>query len=233
MLADVLHPARVERERRPLDTDRQELAEKYLPLARALAHNMSRTWPEIGDEFESAAHLALVEAAECYDAERNIRFSTYARHRIRWALRDVQRQMLIPAHASDGDATMPLSWSDAVEQSEIPTDMVDGCELLRSVEALDEVEAMLSRLPQNHARACREIYVRGRNQGEAADVLGLSKSRLSFIHHEALRLLGEVWRPDEERTGHAPRKAPKGHDGSTLDEDILEPVEEFPEIFPR
>ena len=45
------------------------------------------------DEFESAACLALVEAARSFDPTRNIRFATFARFRIRGALVDVGRVM--------------------------------------------------------------------------------------------------------------------------------------------
>jgi DNA-directed RNA polymerase specialized sigma24 family protein len=59
------------------------------------------------------------------------------------------------------------------------------------LESVDFVESWLRKLPPKHALACREIYIHGRTQGEAAELVGCSKSRLSNIHSEALTLLND------------------------------------------
>ena len=46
------------------------------------------------EELESTAYMALVEAAQTFDPQRKVGFATYARHRIRGALRDYQRLLL-------------------------------------------------------------------------------------------------------------------------------------------
>ncbi len=63
----------------------------------------------------------------------------------------------------------------------------------RDLEAIDEVEGWLRKLPPRHAAACREIYLRGKTQHEAARALGLSQSRLSFMHREAMSILNGSW----------------------------------------
>ena len=81
-------PAEPERTRgrHPMSTEQQRLVIRYLPMARALAKPLKATWPGEGDEFESAACLALVEAAQSFDASRNVKFATFARYRIMGAL---------------------------------------------------------------------------------------------------------------------------------------------------
>src|SRR5262245_53427573 len=65
--------------RPPLTKEQQDLAADYMPLARALAKRFKDAWAFENDEFESAACLALVEAAQSYDASKNVKFATYAR----------------------------------------------------------------------------------------------------------------------------------------------------------
>jgi DNA-directed RNA polymerase specialized sigma subunit len=81
--------------RSQLTAEQQDLAATYMPMARALARPLKEAYPALRDELESAACLALVEAAESYDPARNVRFSTFARHRIWGALRDVQRNLVL------------------------------------------------------------------------------------------------------------------------------------------
>ena len=62
-------------------------------------------------------------------------------------------------------------------------------EVGKDVESADEVEHWLGTLPPRHAQACREMYVAGRSQTEAARHIGLVKSRVCTLHAEALELL--------------------------------------------
>lgn len=65
-----------------LTVEQQELAKSYLPMARSLAKPLKKAWPAEKEEFESAALLALVEAAQSFDPSRNVKFATFARYRI-------------------------------------------------------------------------------------------------------------------------------------------------------
>ena len=64
--------------RAPLSAGQQTLALRYLPLARKLARPFKAAWPALRDDFDSAACLALVEAASSFDPERNVKFATFA-----------------------------------------------------------------------------------------------------------------------------------------------------------
>jgi RNA polymerase sigma factor (sigma-70 family) len=180
--------------RTPLTDEQRDLAERYLPLARALAKPLKETWPIARDEFESAACMALVEAAEAYEAGRGVRFATFARHRIRGALRDVQRKMVILGWRKDvnrAPSVQALCYSSEQHGRILgaEADSPVGAEL----EMAEEVEVWLRKLPPKHAAACRELYLNDRTQVEAAEAIGCSQSRLSYMRREAIAMLNGTW----------------------------------------
>lgn len=192
-------------DRRPLSVFRQDLAARYMPMARSLARPRKRSWPGSADDFDSAAMLALVEAAEAYDATRGVKFSTFARHRILGALRDAQRRLTLKGWKLEGGQKMRprlVSLVSTAEQhgrlvSSHLSDPPVGTEL----EATDEVERWLKKLPKRHAEVCREIYLNGCSQSEAARRVGCSQSRLSYVHREAIAMLNGTWKGRPTPTG--------------------------------
>jgi RNA polymerase sigma factor for flagellar operon FliA len=186
--------------RLPLTAEQQGLATKYLPLARALAKPLKKNWPNEGAEFESAALMALVEAAQSYDPSRNVKFPTFARYRIWGALRDVQRG-LVTAGWRDDLENAPLITSLSYDAEE--RGLVLGSEpdppVGQEFDAIDFVECWLRKLPNKHAEACRQIYIHDRSQGEAAAHVGCSKSRLSYLRTESIELLKDAWAHEERK----------------------------------
>ena len=180
--------------RPPLTEKQQNLAKAYLPMAKGLAKPLKESWPMERDEFDSAALLALVQAAQSYDPSKKVKFSTFARYRIWGALRDVQRTLIRTGWRRDME-NAPIIGSLPFDAEEFGT--VIGCQPDRRVgaelEATDFVENCLSKLPEKHAEACRLIYILGKTQGEAAEAMGCSKSRLSTLHQQALELINESW----------------------------------------
>jgi RNA polymerase sigma factor (sigma-70 family) len=193
--------------RSPLTEAQRRLALQYLPMARALAKPLKAAWPVEVDEFESAACLALVEAAQSFDPARNVKFATFARYRIWGALRDVQRS-LIKAGWKEDLENAPQETSLTITSEEhgrvlnAEPDPPVGAEL----EAIDAVEHWLRKLPKPHAAACRQIYINDRTQAEAAQIVGCSKSRLSTLHKEAIEMLNDAWRW-KNPTGRSPLDA--------------------------
>jgi RNA polymerase sigma factor (sigma-70 family) len=180
--------------RAPLTTEQQGLALRYVPMAKSLAKPLKTAWPLEGEEFESAALLALVEAAQSFDPSRNVKFATFARYRICGSLRDVQRGLITDGWRGDMEnapAFCSLSY-DAEENGRVL-----GADPERPIgeefEAVEFVEYWLRKLPPKHALACRQIYIHGKSQGEAAEKVGCSKSRLSYLHKEALDLINDAW----------------------------------------
>ncbi len=176
--------------RKPLTSEQQELAAKYVPMARTLAKPYKRAWPSEWEEFDSAAMLALVEAAESFDARRNVRFSSFARLRIVGALKDVLRRMGHTKRQVDGDhGVMDVADISELEPYGEVVNTTPDPDVGTSLEQRDDVEAWLRSLPPHHAAACREIYINGRSQVEAARRLGCSQSRVSLLHCESLAML--------------------------------------------
>jgi RNA polymerase sigma factor (sigma-70 family) len=179
--------------RQPLDAAQSELAERYVPLAKSIAKPLKLAFPSSADDFESAALFGLVEAAQSFDPDRGVKFATFARYRIRGALRDALRDMVASGFHGNADES-PCVTSMTAESEEM------GRMLLTSpdepVGALfdgDEfVERCLMQLPARHRAACRKIYVDGKSQAEAAAELGYSKSRLSYLHKESLGILSDA-----------------------------------------
>jgi RNA polymerase sigma factor (sigma-70 family) len=180
--------------REPLTPQQQRLAAQYVPLARALAKPLKTSWPMERDEFDSAAMLALVEAAQSFNPSRNVKFATFARYRIWGALRDVQRSLITAGWRADLDNAPNLNslTRDAEEYG-----CVIGAEPDRPVgeelESNEFVANCFNKLPAKHAEACRQIYLHGRSQSDAAAAVGCSKSRLSYLHKEALEMINDAW----------------------------------------
>ena len=188
--------------RSPLTADQQGLATKYLPMAKSLAKPLKMNWPNEGAEFESAALMALVEAAQSYDPTRNVKFPTFARYRIWGALRDVQRGLITAGWRADlanAPSVSSLAF-DAEEHGRVLGTEPDA-PVGEKFEAIDFVESWLRKLPAKHAEACREIYIHDRSQGEAARHVGCSKSRLSYLHKESIDLLKDAWEHQARKQG--------------------------------
>jgi RNA polymerase sigma factor (sigma-70 family) len=161
-----------------------------MPMAHALAERVTTSWPREHDELRSTAFLALVEAAQLFDPSRNVNFATYARHRIRGALRDYQR-LLYSAGWRGDRAHAPVFRT--LEKDSEQYGQVLGIQpeppVGAAAEVAEAVEEWLQRLPKAHAAVCRLIYLHGKSQDEAAKLVGCSKSFVSRIHREAITWL--------------------------------------------
>jgi RNA polymerase sigma factor for flagellar operon FliA len=75
--------------------DRKRLAERHLPLVRALAAALAPRLPRHLDleDLVGYGHQGLLEAAERYDPARGIAFATFAHYRIRGAMVDGLRAL--------------------------------------------------------------------------------------------------------------------------------------------
>jgi RNA polymerase sigma factor (sigma-70 family) len=178
------------RTREPLSEEQRKLATQFLPLAQTLANRYRFMGFNERDDLESAAYMALVEAAQTFDPARKVNFATYARHRIRGALRDYHTQTKSASWRGDR-AERPVfkSLGKGAEQHGqvlcIQPDQPVGA----MIESIDAVEDWLSRLPLIHSVACRYIYIYGKTQDEAAALLGCSKSFVSRMHRDAISWL--------------------------------------------
>ena len=73
--------------------DRNELAESYLPLVRAVAEDVAAKVPRSidADDLFSVGFVGLIQSIEGYDPERGVKFETFCRMRVRGAMIDELR----------------------------------------------------------------------------------------------------------------------------------------------
>jgi len=175
------------RDRIPLNEDQRGLAQRYMPMALQLAQRLCAIWPGERDELESTAYLALAEAAQTFDSTRKVGFGTFARHRIRAALRDLQRLLSLacwPGSHGEVPARTGLGrFHDRIGRGVL----VEPDQPLEAVtEEAEAVDQWLQRLPKVHAAVCRFIYVGGKSEDQVAMEIGCSKAMLSRMHREAV-----------------------------------------------
>jgi RNA polymerase sigma factor (sigma-70 family) len=202
--------ARFRKFRTGLTDEQRGLASRYLPMAESLAKAYRSQQRIEREELRSTAYMALVQAARTFDPARNVSFATFARHRIRGALRDYLRCVLSESWRSEN--VLPPQVQCFGPESErygrmhgLSAERPVGTE----IESIDDVESWLARLPKMHALVCRLIYLSGKTQDEVAGMLGYSRSRLGRIHNEAVGWLMDYY--NAGRTGRARSRAVKGN----------------------
>jgi RNA polymerase sigma factor (sigma-70 family) len=175
-----------------LNDDQRGLATRYLPMAKSLANAIQTPQQIERDELRSTAYMALVEAARTFDPFRKVNFATFARHRIRGALRDYMRFSL--SENWRGEKTLRPAFQSLFRKAELHGRVLGVTRQAPAGTELDSMEAVerwLQRLPETHALACRLIYLGGKRQDEVAQLLGFSRSHVSRMHTEALSFLIE------------------------------------------
>lgn len=176
-------------DRASLTENQRGLAVRYIPLAQAMVRRAARLGTAEGEELQSAAYLALVEAALTFDPSRKVNFATFARYRIRGALRDCQRWLAAGWRGDPAHQPAFQSLRDNVEEFGRVLGPEQGPPVGAEIESTEAVEKWLRRLPRAHAAACRLIYLHNKSQDEAAALLGCSKSYMSRLHREAISRL--------------------------------------------
>ena len=191
----------------PLTEEQQALAARFLPLARSLARPLKDVFTQWKDEFESAACLALVEAARSFDPSRNIQFATFARFRIKGALVDVGRGMNLPGWEDEPeDAPGVVTLTPYNEEHGQVLIAVAPPAVGSEFEDIDAVEHLLRKLPKKHASVCRMQYLYGKTQSEIAAMLGCSQAEVTRLHLKALELLSEPYDADGKLNRNAWRR---------------------------
>lgn len=214
----------------------------YLPLVKYVVGKFMMYLPSHIDQedlFESGI-LGLIEAAERFDDSKNVKFKTYAFHRIRGAILDYLRlQDWVPRSVREKDnlikvayntleqelnraplseeiaEAMGISCSDLdkmlvdinmcsmlyledisfggdedskVKVSEIIKDKKTSGPLsnLESQEEQEVLEHAITELPQKEKLVITLYYYEDMLLREIAEVMNLSESRVSQLHHRAL-----------------------------------------------
>jgi hypothetical protein len=188
------------RVRRPLSRARRELVERYLPMANALSKPLREAWPNQRDEYLSAAHLGLVEAAESWSPRRGVKFATFARRRILGALKDCQREQL-PwgyryAHREAEPPPVPAvrtAAPDSLDRTRHAPTPFDG------LAAREDLDQWLRGLPLDDAdaAACRAVAEGFESPDRHAEALA-----------RVARRLGAPWPTDDGTNPDKPSRKP-------------------------
>jgi RNA polymerase sigma factor (sigma-70 family) len=177
--------------RPPMTPAQQALALHYLPLARRLAKPFKATFASYWDDFESAACLGLVEAAQSYDSSKRVKFATYARVRILGELRDVKRDMQLSGWRDSENPPTVQHLGHQIEGRGRVLCAEPQPPVETELETRDTFETWLAKLPKPNAAICRLIYVEDMTHRQAGAALGRSKSRVQLLHKESLDRLNE------------------------------------------
>ncbi len=197
-------PKRIVRPRtRGQDSARDELVIENLEWAHSIAERVAGQLPTwfLRDDLIGPAELALVRLAGAYDPSRGVPFRAYAQARLRGACYDAVRRREYrerahvsldaddPQYQSPNPHEVPgRSWHDwAARQG--PTTEDSPQDTLS--EAQSGVFAAVWHLPPRHQRIIILHYLRDVTIEEIAARMGVTPSRISQLHTEALQMLKE------------------------------------------
>jgi hypothetical protein len=169
----------------PLCDRRRKLAEQpeALEIARRAARRRGRRNPALADEYESAALVAVAEAAATYPFGAGVAFERYLRRRVRWSLIDCER------------AWLPLGFRMKSCRAGMPAvgllgrvDLPEAAEPVGyGVEYHDLLDVLTRPLPVGHRTLIRALYGRAGcdSRRSAAKAIGISKTMAAIWHDEA------------------------------------------------
>lgn len=148
-----------------------QLVESHIPFANKIASRKRTSLPKriSLEELQSAAYMGLVEAANRFNAEKGVTFTTFAYPRIFGAIIDYLRE-----------CGMPLTSLDSSLED-------DGCTLAETVSApetsrVEEVfEAMTSNLDDKAQIVLRCYLMEDMPMKEVGRKLGVTESRVSQL----------------------------------------------------
>ncbi len=167
------------------DLTRDQRIESHLPLVHAI---VNRIWAKGGiaglerDDLISEGAIALINAADSFESDRNASFHTWATIHIRSALgQAIRKQKLQNGREQSG--------VDADRRADLLTDTD-----LRDLDAKIVLDKALVILNCRHPRLSliiELIYVRELTKTEIATRLEISDTHVERLHQEALQFLRE------------------------------------------
>jgi len=177
--------------------ERNRLIERHLHVVQIVAKEFYvRLHGHVDlDTLMSDGYLGLLAAAGRFSASKGVRFSTYAKHRVRGAMLDarrdrdwvprLQREREKSGECSRGAQVLSLASTDG---SGIPlSDRLAGVPAAASPDdARDALADMLCGLPARARRIMMMRYADDLTMREIGEVFGISPSRVSQIHAGAL-----------------------------------------------
>lgn len=208
---------------------RDALVHRHQAWARLVARDVyAKTYWRQADwtDYVQNAMVGLLEAMDRFDPEHGVEFRAYARHRVRGAVFNGLRDASMIPTSRAGDLLMERSTSLSEEESDSDSalqrfsDWVVGLGvgfLLESsadddaatntpyasavkAESVRRVRAALGALPANERRIIGSHYLKHIAFIDIAEDMGLTKGRISQLHHQAIRRMRDfLSQPSEAR----------------------------------
>jgi RNA polymerase sporulation-specific sigma factor len=146
---------------------REKLIIAYRPLVFWLAGKL-KSFPSLRQDMVQEGMLALIKAVDRFDTERDLRFSTYAYHRIRG-------QMINLFERSEKRAPVPVDDERLfADDPELPDE--DWLDVAESIERLQGREAVV----------IEALFFEGKNPSEVADEQKIDVSHVYRLRRSAV-----------------------------------------------
>jgi RNA polymerase sigma factor FliA len=201
---------------------RDQLFSRYLPWAAAIArsvHLRVRTYPVDREDFIQNANIGLMDAMSRYDPERGIAFPLYAKARVRGAVFNGLKAILgdrpVPQERrfserletiqTDGaesafdeivGSIIGLGIGYLIEESGRAqgTESADASRYTEARQVESRVVCAVAQLPDRLQAIIRSHYFEHVPFQEIAAELGVTKGRVSQLHHAALAKMRDFLR---------------------------------------
>lgn len=163
----------------PLTTDQQELAGKGIKTANRIAQRYAKVFPEHAEDLESSATWGTVRAASSWNPDKGACWNRWLIKSVRLEVQKFLRSGYVRHHKPCFE-----EWIDeAVDDRQVDP----ACE--QSEESKQEIEAMLSLLPERQREVCSLVYKNGITPSQAGVALGFSAIYGRKLHQRAIEWL--------------------------------------------
>lgn len=192
------------------EQEKNELIEQYRPFLISLANKFDSGYT---NDLIQAGIMALLDASEKFDGTKKTKFLTYIHKKIKGVMSDEIKRIKGEKTYMTSEIDCPLcieelDWNcpeckgtGKIKHKDyefVPLSEMDNLASLDNVEEyiIQKTENIIIKdfvetLPKIHQDIIKLIYWNGMSQMEVSLFLGISDSRVSQLHKEALRLLKE------------------------------------------
>ena len=148
------------------------------------------------DDLVEIGMIELIKAADRFDPDKGVLFSTFVFLRLRNAMVDAFRKA--------GKSIRALSLNECEEEIELLSciqdpNAVDPSLSADQAERLDGLRQRVKKLKPAERQVIQYLYGFGMTQAQAADEMKLTESRISQIHAEAIYKLKQGYEQDQEK----------------------------------
>lgn len=182
---------------------RNRLVEDHLGLVKVIAGIMFSRMPRLVDldTLVSDGYIGLMQAAEKFDTSQGVKFTTYAQRRIRGAMldaarvrdwvprlqREQEKQGIVPErnirfHSLDA----PCGLKEDGTPRRLGEFLPDGSTEKDQLESREGLHRLIHGLPEQMRHVLILYYQEDLTMEEIGEALGVSQSRISQVHSQAL-----------------------------------------------